>query len=227
MKDEYFKIKDNCRKGLTQYLASVCKNIPELHNPEILDVGCGSGVPTLWLAGHFSGKITVIDPDKESIDYLQKKITAKNLQDKIETLCTSLDEFNCETGLFDIILAEGLLNIVGFETGFLKIVKFLKKNGYLIIHDEFKDHDQKMEFIRSNNCTVIETLYLDEKVWWNDYYRQLEIEIKNISDPLMIELFKRDIEEISYYKTMTHLFRSIYYILKKDDGIYAILPRAW
>ncbi len=44
---EYFKIKDNCRKGLLKYLKKAISIIPTIKNPEILDAGCGSGVPTL------------------------------------------------------------------------------------------------------------------------------------------------------------------------------------
>ena len=62
---------------------------------------------------------------------------------------------------------------------------------------------------------MIDTLYLDENVWWNNYYRQLEIEISEINVPKLDKLFKKDIEEINYYKTSPSLFRSIYYIIMK------------
>ena len=214
--NEYFKIKDNCRRGLIKYLESACIKLPRSDNLNILDIGCGTGVPTIWLVENFSGNITAIDKDKESINYLQQKIIEKDLQNRIKTLCTSFSKFKSESDFYDIILAEGFLNIVGFESGFKRIKGIIKKKGYLVIHDEYKDHNKKLEFINENKCTLIDTLYLDENVWWDDYYRQLEIEIGKISFPKLNELFKRDIEEIKYYKTSPSLFRSIYYIIMKN-----------
>lgn len=57
-----------------------------------------------------------------------------------------------EDNQFDIILAEGFLNNVGFQKGFLNLIKLLKRNRFLIIHDEFQNYDKKIEFMESNNC---------------------------------------------------------------------------
>ena len=70
MNKEYFEIKDNCRKGLLKYLT---KAISIIENPRILDVGCGSGVPTLMIAEKFNGKITAVDTDTKSIDILRAR----------------------------------------------------------------------------------------------------------------------------------------------------------
>ncbi len=213
--DNYFYIKDNCRKGFIKYLENVCSTIPKINNSNILDIGCGTGVPTLWLADNLSGIITAIDTDKESINFLQQKIYHNDLQNRVKVLCTSFLDYKCDFDHFDIILAEGLLNIIGFEAGFEKAITMLKKSGYFIIHDDYRGHNKKCKFINENNCIIINTLYLDETIWWEDYYRQLEIEIDNIADTKTYDLFKSDMEEIEYYKTDPSHFRSIYYVIKK------------
>ena len=213
--NNYFIIKDQCRKGLIKYLENACSNIPNINNPNILDAGCGTGVPALWLADNLSGIITAIDIDKESINYLQQKISHNNLQNRVEVLCASFLDYKFDFNHFDIILAEGLLNIVGFEAGFEKAIKILKKSGYFIIHDEDKGYDKKCEFINENNCIIIDTFYLDETTWWEDYYRQLETEINKIMDSKTYDLFKSDLEEIKNIKTDPSQYRSIYYVIKK------------
>lgn len=213
--NEYYKIKDGCRQGLIKYLAQACEKLPRLNNCNILDIGCGSGVPTFWLSENFSGNITALDADSKAIEYFQEKINERNLQNRIKTICGNFDEFKCETGCFDIILAEGFLNVVGFEAGFLRIKDFLCNNGILVIHDEYKDNCRKIEFINKNNFTIIDTLILNEDVWWNDYYKRLESEINRISDIEIKKMFKNDIEEIKIYKKNPALFQSIYYIAKK------------
>jgi len=213
--NEYYKIKDICRQGLLKFLEQACIKLPRFYNYNILDIGCGSGVPTFWLSENFSGNITALDADYVTIDYLQNKINERNLQSRIKTICSTFEEFNSEANPYDIILAEGFLNVVGFETGFLKIKEILVNKGILIIHDEYKDHDNKLEFIHENNFTIIDTLLLNEKIWWNNYYKQLEREINSITDFNIKKLFNRDIEEINLYKTNPALFQSIYYIVMK------------
>ena len=215
MKKEYFEIKDNCRNGLINHLEKIFSIIPEIENPQILDIGCGTGVPTLWIAHNYSGAITAIDTDKDSLDFLQKKIYDNNLQDKVTALNTSFFDYKSNLGYFDIILSEGFLNVVGFERAYPKVIDILKRNRYFIIHDEFKDHEKKIDFIQDNNCKVVYTLYLDEYVWWNDYYKQLEFEINSVTSEETRNLFESDLKEIDYYKLDSSTFRSIYYIVEK------------
>jgi cyclopropane fatty-acyl-phospholipid synthase-like methyltransferase len=106
---EYFQIKDNCRKGLIKHLDKVFSIIPRLDNPEILDIGCGTGVPTLWIADNYSGTIFAIDTDQNSLDWLQKKINDKSFQYKVTISNTSFFDYKLLPDYFDIILAEGFL----------------------------------------------------------------------------------------------------------------------
>ena len=214
--NEYYKIKDKCRQGLIKYLENACIKLPRLKNHNILDIGCGSGVPTIWLSENFSGNITAIDSNPNAINYLKQKIENKKLQNSIRTICSTFEEFITETDHYDMILAEGFLNIVGFETGFKQINKLLKEKGYFVIHDEYKDHNWKLEFIKENNCTLFNTLFLDENIWWDDYYKPLESEISKIKTLEIEKIFKSDIEEINYYKSNPSLFKSIYYIIMKN-----------
>ena len=39
---------------------------------------------------------------------------------------------------------------------------------------------KKCEFIHKNYCKIIDSLYLNEGVWWKDYYQKLQFEINNI-----------------------------------------------
>jgi cyclopropane fatty-acyl-phospholipid synthase-like methyltransferase len=215
MKNYYYQIKDDCRKGLVRYLENVFLRIPQKENYDILDIGCGTGVPTIWIAENIPGKIIAVDIDKDALNYLQGKIENKNLQDIVKTYNHSFLDLNFESE-FDIILAEGILNVVGFETGFIKVIELLKKRGYFIIHDEFKDHEKKCFFVQKNNCKLISSWYLDENVWWNDYYQQLEYEISKIEDTNVRDLFNTDVKEIEYYKSNPSPFRSIYYLILKQ-----------
>ena len=46
VKEEYFHIKDKCKEGLLKHLQKVISFISLAKEIEILDIGCGSGVPS-------------------------------------------------------------------------------------------------------------------------------------------------------------------------------------
>ena len=211
----YFRIKDSCRQGLTKYLGDAFSKFPLPENHQILDIGCGTGVPTLWLIENCGGTITAIDTDKNATEWLKCKISDKNLSERVTVLNMSFFDYKPEPECFDIIIAEGFLNVVGFENGFRRVTELLRKGGFFVIHDEVRDQETKIELIRECNCHLVHTLHLDENVWRNDYYNQLEAEINSPSNEAIRDRFKSDLEEIAYFKVNPDAFRSVYYVVQK------------
>ena len=101
--------------------------------------------------------------------------------------------------------------MIGFETGLLMLIKYLKAIGYLIIHDEFKNDREKKDIFKKHNLELLNSFVLDENVWWDDYYGCLEKSIIKENE----ELFAREVNEIIEFKKNPEIFRSIYYVLKK------------
>lgn len=215
MTKEYFQIKDKCRGGLLKYLEEAVSLLPKISNPKILDIGCGTGVPTLWIAENYGGIITAIDTDEHALEWLQKKLADKKLENFVSPLNISFFDFKAESDYFDIILAEGFLNIIGFKQGFKRVIRMIKTGGYFLIHDEYKDHELKCDYIKTWNCELIGTVFMDESIWWNDYYKQLEVEIKSGDSKQKRELFKSELNELKYYLKDPYPFKSIYYIVRK------------
>jgi len=215
MINKYFEIKDKCRKGLLKYLSDALSGIPGIERPKILDIGCGTGVTTLWLAENYDGLITTVDSDIKSLAWLQEKVKEQNLENKITTINKSFFDTKFIDNNFDIILAEGFLNIVGFQKGFPKIIKLLGTGRFFVVHDEYKDQKSKCELITKHDCKIYDSSILDEHVWWNDYYKQLEEEIYSPGNKNLAGFFKSDLHEVESYKVNPTLFRSMYYIIQK------------
>ena len=215
MYKEYFAIKDNCIKGLLKYLTKAISIIPIIENPRILDVGCGSGVPTLMIAEKFNGKITAVDSDTKSIDIFREKVKELNLSNRVALFNSSMFDIKVKHNQYDLILAEGLLNVVGFQKGFLRLIKLLKRKGFIIIHDEFQNQNEKIEFIKNNGCKILNSFVLDEQIWWNDYFKCLEKEISSNSNKEFLKLFKSDLQEIKLFKKNPSQYISVYYIIEK------------
>ncbi len=57
-KNNHFRTyKDESRRNLLKYTRKAFRMIPGIKNPDILDIGCGSGIPTVELAKLSGGKV--------------------------------------------------------------------------------------------------------------------------------------------------------------------------
>ncbi|HBW35358.1 class I SAM-dependent methyltransferase [Desulfosporosinus sp. BICA1-9] len=84
-----FEIRDNCRKNLNKYTIKAFSIIPKIDNPQLLDMGCGTGVPTL-LMEVCNGKIYAVDPDNSSLFWLKEKVKKLNYSDRIRIIHASV-----------------------------------------------------------------------------------------------------------------------------------------
>lgn len=209
-----FKIKDECRQNLCKYLSQAVSILPPIEKPIIIDLGCGTGAPTLNLTQHFNGVIFAVDSSQQALGWLNEKLLNQQVSSTIILVNKLVDELQLPSGLFDIVLAEGLLNIIGFEKGLELANGLIKMGGYFIIHDEYKNHSGKLEMLKSYGYEVINTIMLGSDIWWNDYYKGLEEKIDALDSESKKE-FGRELNEIDLYKKQPEQFNSIYYIAKK------------
>jgi cyclopropane fatty-acyl-phospholipid synthase-like methyltransferase len=71
MNQAYFRIKDHCSAKLLPFLEQALDSVHLPAKPQILDIGCGTGVPTLFLAGRYHGIIVAVDPDALALEWLE------------------------------------------------------------------------------------------------------------------------------------------------------------
>jgi SAM-dependent methyltransferase len=205
------KIKDECRKNLLTYTERALSSVPGPDKPVILDMGCGTGVATILLAEKYTGTVYAVDIDVPSLQLLKEKMKHLDLDRRIVILNDSLLNLSKLGKKFDIILAEGILNIIGHTRGVEIFTENLVTQGYLIIHDEYKNDQKKRDLFKKNKLDVIDSFILDNNIWWNEYYSCLEKRINNIPDN---SLFKREINEINEFRFNPEKFQSVYYVLE-------------
>jgi predicted RNA methylase len=73
MNSNIYEIRDNCRKNLNKYTLRAFSLIPKIENPLILDMGCGTGVPTLALMEACNCSMYAVDVDNLSLLWLFRK----------------------------------------------------------------------------------------------------------------------------------------------------------
>jgi len=211
---------DGIRRNFLKYTREAYSLLPKYNTPKILDIGCGSGIPTIELAKLSGGDIVAIDIDQDALDILSKHVASLGLTDRIKVLNRSLLDLGFSHERFDIIWAEGVIQFIGFEKALLNWSELLKTNGNLVLHDELSGMENKLKIIPKCGYELIKYIKLPDNAWGVDYFEPLEKRINELSikygkNSTFLEAIKRYQGEINQYKKNPHLNRSIFYILKK------------
>ncbi|MHA1256087.1 MAG: class I SAM-dependent methyltransferase [Promethearchaeota archaeon] len=203
-----------------KYTREAYSMLPKRDNPKILDIGCGTGIPTIELAKISGGDIVAIDIDQNALDVLSKRVEDLGLKDRIKVLNRSLLDIRFSIERFDIIWAEGVIQFIGFEKALQKWYELLKINGNLVIHDDLGGMEKKLKSIPKCGFELIKYIKLPDDAWGVDYFEPLEKRINELSikygnNSTFLEEIKSYQNEIDNYKANPELFRSIFYILKE------------
>jgi len=195
--------------------------LPKIENPHILDIGCGSGVPTIELAKLSGGEIIGIDIKQSLLDRLNGKIEEEGFSGRVKTMKCSLFEIDFPDESFDIIWAEGSIWIIGFEKGLKEWRRLLKPNGFSVVHDEIKTVSNKLKEIPGYGYKLINHFSLPEDAHWTEYYRPLEIRIKELyvkykNNSKALKILKKHQSEIDMVKRDPKEHSSAFYIMQKS-----------
>ena len=225
MKNEETKIqayKDILRKNMIEYTVKAFQMLPKVDKPNILDIGCGSGIPTLELVSLSDGQITGLDINQTLLNRLERKIKKAGLSARVKIINCSILDMDFPDESFDIIWAEGSVSAIGFDKGLTEWRRFIKKGGFLAIHDEVGNLAEKLKQIPRCGYDLLDHFILSEDIWWDGYYAPLEkkldkIQAKSADDPETLAALDKDRMFIKTFKQDPKLYRSVFFIMKKSD----------
>ena len=211
---------EQVRAGFLKYTRKAFLRLPRLERPRILDVGCGSGVPTLELAKLSDGEVIGIDIDQSCIDEFNRKIKEEALSKRVKAINLSLSEMKFPDETFDVVWSEGVIRNIGFERSLKEWHRLLKQNGYLVIHYQMSRVADALSRIPQHGYKLTDTLSLPEDAWWTEFYKPIQEKMDNLlhkygnsSDAL--KLLKQYKSEMDMVKKDPLKFRSAFYITKK------------
>ncbi len=211
---------DHLRESFNTYTRKAFQMLPELDKPHILDIGCGSGVPTIELAMLSNGQIIGLDIQQSLLDKLKRKIEELGFLNRVRTVKCSMFEIDFPDEFFDVIWAEGSISIIGFENGLKIWRRFLKPNGFLVVNDDIKNIINKLAQIPSCGYTIQGYFTLPQDIWWINYYSPLEKKIQELrekyfDDPETLKILEQKQNEIEIFKKNPKSYGSVFFILRK------------
>jgi len=219
--EELQAYKDHLREGLVKYTRKAFRTLPKMAIPYILDIGCGSGVPTMELARLSQGEVIGIDIDQPALDKFITKIKEAGLINRVQAVNRSILDMDFPDESFDIIWAEGSIAVIGFEKGLKEWRRLLKTGGFLVVHDELGDLIEKQRQISKCGYELINHFVLSEDIWWHEYYAPLEKKLNEVraehaSDQKTIAVFNDEQREIDTFKRDPKSYRSVFFIMRKS-----------
>jgi len=234
--------KDLLRKRLAKYTRKAFRMLPEMDKPRILDVGCGSGVPTMELARLSNGEIIGLDINQDLLDILAKKIEKAALSGRVKAVNCSMLKMDFPDESFDIIWAEGSTFIIGFERALKEWRRLLKHKRFLVTHEMtwsrlnppqqvynywkrlaasgIRTVPEYLEQIPACGYNVVGYFTLPEDTFWTEYYGPLEQRIqalrpKYINDSGALEVLGKEQQGIDLSKKHHQWYSSAFFVMQK------------
>jgi ubiquinone/menaquinone biosynthesis C-methylase UbiE len=212
--------KDAFRKNLSRFTWQAYNCLPNLLNPVILDVGCGSGIPTIELAILSKARIIAIDIDKNRLQRLKEKIKILRMEKQIRVQKASLARLPFKQGSFDIIWSEGSIAAIGFTKGLHAWYPYLKPGGFLVVHDDKLNFSIKIRAIEEHKYKLLKTIDIPEDIWRDEYFKLLAERLQLLHKKYeklekTREILYEEGYEVELFNRDPQKFASVFYIMQK------------
>ena len=228
--------------GRDEYTQKAFEMIPEINQPKILDIGCGTGLQTIKLAKMSNGEVIGIDVFERYLDQFRESIKEEKLEKRVKAVNMSMTEIKYPEKHFDILWAEGSIFIIGFENGLIEWKKYIKDNGFLAIHDlawikdnppkevfdffqriypGMKTMEEHLEMIKQSGYKILGYFPLPEDAWWEFFYKPLKkrlpgLKIRFKDNPKAMDMLADNELEIEMYEKYNQWYSSVFYIMQKQ-----------
>ena len=126
-RDIFFEVYENLprqgpgNRACAARALALCDELPE--SPLILDMGCGVGGQTLYLAELTSGSIRAIDSHGPSIERLQATVAERGLSQRLSAIVGDMACPGQGVERFDLVWSEGALYSIGLRKA-LQVCRF-------------------------------------------------------------------------------------------------------
>jgi len=213
---------------------------PVLRPTRILDIGCGNGAQTIFLAQHTDGSILAVDNHQPFLGELQRRATAAGVSGKIQISLRDMRTLEKDEGPFDLIWSEGAIFILGFREGLAAWHSLLAPGGGLAVsemawlrsdppgecrrffaevHPAMTGVDAHLNAIETCGYEIIGHFTEPEPAWWELYY-PLEERLRSLrkryaSDAERLSVIEAIQAEIDIYRKYSACYGNVFYLMRR------------
>ena len=166
--------RDELRANLLRFTDRAFGMLPVQEAPRILDLGCGTGVPTLRLAEISGGWVVGLDNDRDALGVLKEEAEARGLSDRVETRLGSVEHVPFPEGSFDVIWCEGAVAVLGFRRSLRSWRRLLNVGGSMVLHDEAGDVEEKLKIAAGEGFRILGHFEIPAHVWGGEFFGPAE-----------------------------------------------------
>lgn len=102
---------------------------------DVADIGCGTGVASLFLAQALDARVTAIDILPAFLEEVELRAQQAGLGDAISTMNASMSELPLARESLDLAWSEGAVYNMGFAEGVTYWHQFLRPGGSLVVSE--------------------------------------------------------------------------------------------
>ncbi len=215
--------------------------LPE--EPNILDLGCGSGAQTVQLAQATGSHVTAVDFYEPFLRSLRSNADEAGVGDRVQTVLGDMATLDFEDESFDLIWSEGAIYLMGFENGLKAWRRLLKSAARMAVTEAtwltdsppdpckaYWDREYpaltsvaaNIETIEASGYTHVANFPLPASAWLDDYYaplRRVLAEFRttqgaNADDMAIIDMCQT---EIDMYDQYGDAYGYVFYLMEKTE----------
>lgn len=218
--------------------------LPRLDHPRILDIGCGQGRATMELARLSSGQVVGLDIDQAALEVLSRRIQEQGLAGRVQVVHGSMFALDFPDESFDVLWAEGALNVIGFGKGLREWRRLIKPAGFLVVHEgawlrpdppqaivdrwqpvfpEISTIPDYLEQLPRYGYRSIGHFALPDDFWWRNYYaliagRIRELRPKCARDQAAQKILDEEQREVDLYRAHRRWYGSAFLVMQKPGA---------
>ena len=128
---------DKLGEAQTAKLAHIAAKLAIKPGQKVLDIGCGWGGMSIFLARNYDVEVTGITLSEEQIDLARQRVKDAGVADRVSIELVDYRDFAAAGRKFDRIVSVGMFEHVGqpqFETFFQACANLLTDDGVMLLH---------------------------------------------------------------------------------------------
>jgi SAM-dependent methyltransferase len=217
--------------------------LPRLDQPRVLDIGCGTGVPTLELARRCRGLTVGLDTDFDSLEALGASARVPDNAAPVQVVQASMLRMPFPDESFDIVWSEGSAHFVGVENALRDWRRLIRPGGFMALHEivwlrpnpppettnywagrfpSFTTAAEYAAMIPGLGYDLLDYFCLPESAWWDECYAPLARRIdewreRHAGDAAVLRELEAAERDVDFFRDHSDWCGSAFFVMQRRD----------